>query len=187
MRGRVAPRVKYFTLSDSTDKWSKEARKELLLSEKSLGKRQKETMEIYDSKGNYIMTKRGDANSVRLSVLEYGKLKGAVVSHNHPSGGSFSVNDIRFLKNTPISELRVATADGVYYIRKPQKWPEEINSSKKIEEEIEQIRKDLIPKYKQMYNEGRITKSQRSIFLRDEVNEVFAKRYGIEYGYETYE
>lgn len=174
-------------LKDSTDKWSREAKRELLLSEKSLGKREKESMEIYDSKGKYIMTKRGDANSVRISVLEYGKLKNAVVSHNHPSGGSFSVADIRFLKNTPISELRAAVVDGAYYMKKPDKWPEEINSSLKIEEEIEKIRKALMPKYKKMYNEGRINKVERSLLFRDEVNKVFCRKYGIEYGYESYE
>lgn len=174
-------------LSDSTDKWAKEAKMELLKSEKSLSHRSKETMEIYDSTGKYIATKRGGADSVRLSVLDYRKLKNAVVTHNHPSGGSFSLKDIRFLKNMPISELRVSTIDCVYYIRKPVEWPKEIKSSELLEKAIEEIRKELRPKYQRLYNDGKINKVQRHKMFSEEVNKTFAERYGLEYGREPYE
>lgn len=174
-------------LRDSTDKWAKEARQELLKSEKSLKDRVRETLEVYDAKGNYIMTKRGGSNSVRLRPVDFLKLRGAVVTHNHPSGGSFSADDIKFLKNTLISELRVSTKDCVYYIRKPKKWPAEINSGKKIEEAFLEIKKQLKPKYQQLYNKKAISKAQRHQMLSAETNQEFAKRYGLEYGRETYE
>lgn len=174
-------------LSDTTDKWSREARRELLQSEKSIGDRAKETMEIYNSKGEYIMSKRGTSDSVRLSVLNYRKLKNAVVTHNHPSGGSFSFTDWRFIKEMPISELRVAVDEGVYYIRKPQKWPAEIKSLEKMETVFKEIRKSLQPKYVELYNKKRITKVERHKMLTNEINQIFAERYGIEYGFEPYE
>lgn len=174
-------------LSDSTDKWAKEAKMELLKSEKSLSHRSKETMEIYDSNGKYIATKRGGADSVRLSVLDYRKLKDAVVTHNHPSGGSFSLKDIRFLKNMPISELRVSTIGCVYYMRKPVEWPKEIKSSELLEKAIQEIRKELRPKYQRLYNDGKINKVQRHKMFSEEVNKTFAERYGLEYGREPYE
>lgn len=187
-RGRVAPyNFKYLKVGDTTDSWADDARKELLKSEKSLRNRQNEVLEVYDSKGNYIMTKRGGAKSVRLRITDYLKLKGAVVTHNHPSGGSFSADDIKFLKNTLISELRVSTQDCVYYIRKPEKWPEEINSSEKIEKAFIEIRKQLKPKYQKLYNKGAINKAQRHQMFSSEVNLEFAKRYGLEYGRETYQ
>lgn len=144
-------------------------------------------MEIYDSSGKYIATKRGGADSVSLSVLDYRKLKNAVVTHNHPSGGSFSLNDIRFLKNMPISELRVSTIDCVYYMRKPVEWPKEIKSSELLEKAIQEIRKELRPKYQRLYNEGKINKVQRHKMFSEEVNKTFAERYGLEYGREPYE
>lgn len=187
MRGRVVPERYAMKLSDSTDKWAKEARKELLIAEKSISGRSKEVLELYGANGKYILTKRGNMNSVRLSVLDYPKLKGAVVTHNHPSGGSFSYNDIRFLKNMPVSEIRVATIDGVYYMRKPGKWPSSISSSADLEKAINDIRKELRPKYVKLYNEGKITKVQRHIMFSNEVNRVFSERYGLEYGREAYE
>lgn len=174
-------------LSDSTDKWSKEAKKELLKSEKTICERDYETMEIYDSKGKFISSKRGKVDSVSISLLDYFKLKNAVVTHNHPSAGSFSFTDLKFLKRMPISELRVSTINGSYYIKKPKEWPEEIKSSEKMKEIYEQIKKDLRKKYQKMYNEGKITKVERHVMFKDEVNKTFAERYGIDYGFELYE
>ena len=77
-------------LNDSTDKWAKEAKQELIKSEKSLGRRNKETMEVYGSDGEYRFSKRGDTSSVSISFLDIPKLRGAVVTHNHPSGGCLS-------------------------------------------------------------------------------------------------
>ncbi len=187
MHGRVAPNIKYVKLSDATDKWAKEALKELLQSEKTLSGRMLETMEIYSSDGKFIMSKRGKADSVKLSLSDYFKLKNAVVTHNHPSGSSFSFTDLKFLKNMPISELRVSTPEGVYFIRKPKMWSKEINSSDKMKDVYEQIKKDLRPKYKELYNKGKISKRERHIMFEDEVNRTFAERFGIEYGFELYE
>lgn len=174
-------------LDDSTDKWAKEAKRELHKSEQSIGKRTKETMEIYDATGKFIMSKRGGESSVRISLKDYTKLKNAVVTHNHPSGGSFSFTDLKFLKRMPISELRVAVSDGAYYIRKPDKWPEELKDIQYMEKIYKQIEKSLKSKYQRMYNEGRITKSERYQMYRNDVNKTFSERYGLEYGYETYE
>lgn len=184
--GRVSSGGIHMKLSDTTDKWAKESREEILKSEKSIRNRKRETMEVYSASGKYIMTKRGDSNSVRMSVLDYRKLKDAVVTHNHPSGGSFSSDDIKFLKTMPISELRVFTDEGTCFIRKPKNWPKEINTRKKIEEVISGIKNELKPKYQKMYNRGEINRRQRHQMLINEVNQVFAERYGLEYGRETY-
>ena len=184
--GQVSAGGIHMKLSDTTDKWAKAAREEILKSEKSIRNRKHETMEVYSASGKYIMTKRGDSNSVRMSILDYKKLKDAVVTHNHPSGGSFSSDDIKFLKTMPISELRVSTDEGTYFIRKPKNWPKEINTRKKIEEVISDIKNELKPKYRKMYNRGEINRRQRHQMLINEVNQVFAERYGLEYGRETY-
>lgn len=174
-------------LNDSTDKWAKEAKRELLKSEKSLGRRDKETMEVYGPNGEYRFSKRGNANSVGASVLDIPKLRGAVVTHNHPSGGSFSFTDLKFLRRMPVSELRVSTSNGSYYIRKPEEWPREISSTAKMEKAYNEIRNSLKSKYRKLYNDGKISKVDRHRLFSDEVNRIFAERYGFEYGFETYE
>lgn len=174
-------------LNDSTDKWAKEAKRELLKSEKSLGGRSKETMEVYGPGGEYRFSKRGDTNSVSISVLDIPKLHGAVVTHNHPSGGSFSFTDLKFLKRMPVSEIRVSISNGSYYIRKPEEWPRGISSTTKMEKAYNEIRNSLKSKYRKLYNDGKISKADRHRLFSDEVNRIFAERYGFEYGFETYE
>ena len=73
------------------------------------------------------------------------------------------------------------------FIRKPKTWPKEITSSDKMKDVYEQIKKDLRPKYKKLYNMGKINKKERHIMFKDEVNRIFAERFGIEYGFELYE
>lgn len=174
-------------LNDSTDKWAKEAKQELIKSEKSLGRRNKETMEVYGPDGEYRFSKRGDTSSVSISFLDIPKLRGAVVTHNHPSGGSFSFADLKFLKRMPVSEIRVSTSNGSYYIRKPEEWPQDIGTTAKMENAYNEIRNSLKSKYKKMYNDGKISKIERHILFSDEVNRIFAERYGLKYGFETYE
>lgn len=174
-------------LNDSTDKWAEEAKRELLKSEKTLSRRSKETMEVYGPNGEYRFSKRGNTNSVGASVLDIPKLRGAVVTHNHPSGGSFSFTDLKFLKRMPVSEIRVSTSNGSYYIRKPEEWPRDISSTTKMEKVYNEIRNSLKSKYKKLYNDGKISKVDRHRLFSDEVNRIFAERYGFEYGFETYE
>ena len=56
-----------------------------------------------------------------------------------------------------------------------------------MEEMYKQIEKSLKLKYQRLYNERKITKRERYQMYRHDVNKTFSERYGLEYGYETYE
>ena len=132
------------------------------------------------------MAKRGDMSSVRLSPLDLPQIIGSVITHNHPSGGAFSKDDWQFLRRWPISELRVVTETGIFYIRKPDVWPQEINSKNKLNSEIDKIKYELKNKYQKMYKDGIINKTQRHQMFSEEVNFIFAERFGIEFGKEYF-
>lgn len=186
MRGRVAPGRTSIKLSDTTDKWAKEALMEMRLSENSFRMRSSEMLEVYDKNGKFIMAKRGGTNSVGLSPLDLPKIVGCVITHNHPSGGAFSKDDWQFFRRWPISELRVVTEKETFYIRKPDVWPQEINSQGKLNSEIDKIKDELKNKYQKMYRDGIINKTQRHQMFSEEVNCIFAKRFGIEFGKEYF-
>lgn len=185
MRGRIAPGRSYVKLSDTTDKWAKAALKELMKDEKDISKRVSEKMIVYDKDGRQVMVKVGGMSNVRLSVSEIIKLKDCVITHNHPSGGSFSKDDWQFLRRWPVSEIRAVTENSAFYIRKPKKWPEEINSKEKLNAEIDSIREELKEKYQKMYRSGIINKTQRHQMFSEEVSRTLAERYGIEFGKEN--
>ena len=65
--------------------------------------------------------------------------------------------------------------------------PSKIKSSEQLENAINETREELRPKYKRLYNKGKITKIQRHKMYSDDVNKTFAERYGLDYGREAYE
>lgn len=174
-------------LGDTTDKWGKEAKSELLKDEKSRSTRKKEASTVYGPDGKYLFQKRGSETEVIFSKKEVKLLVGAVVTHNHPSGGSFSCEDIQFLRKSGAAEVRVSTDSESYYLRPPDKWEDDINTREKLKEAYISVKKELRDKYQMMYNEGKIDKIQRNRMWRDEVNKIFAERYGMTYGKETFE
>ena len=82
--------------------------------------------------------------------------------------------------------LRVVTEKETFYIRKPDVWPQEINSQGKLNSEIDKIKNELKNKYQKMYRDGIINKTQRHQMFSEEVNRIFAKRFGIEFGKEYF-
>jgi hypothetical protein len=50
--------------------------------------------------------------------------RGAVLTHNHPGGDSFSKDDIAFARQAGLSEIRASTRDAVFSMRPgPRGWP----------------------------------------------------------------
>lgn len=174
-------------LNDTTDKWTEEARKELLLDEKALSTRRKETAVVYGPDGSFLFQKRGSEREVSFTRSETDKLKGCVISHNHPSGASLSVRDIMTLRESRAAEMRVTTEGGVYYMRSPKSWPDKIDSDRKIEKQYGIIRNGVRTECQELYQKGKITKTERFQRLVDETNKGFAERFGIEYGKESFE
>lgn len=174
-------------LNETTDKWSREAKEELLQDEKSLSARKKETAVVYDADGNFLFQKRGGESEVSFSRAEAKKLKGCIVSHNHPSGTSFSAQDIVLLHDSKAAEVRVSTVGGAYYLRPPRTWPEEIDTGNKIIAQRKKIEDEVKKECQALYRAGKITKIERFHRLVDETNRKFAERYGLDYGREKYE
>ena len=174
-------------MEDNTDEWPSEAKEELLQDERVMATRKKETAVVYDGNGNFLFQKRGTEKEVTFTLAETGRLKGTVISHNHPSGRSFSAADFWLLKRSKAVELRAVVDDGVYYIRPPKKWSKEIDTFYKLEQERNKIRMSVAEHYQNLYIQGLVDKVQRAKLTADETNRIFAERYGMEYGKEAYE
>lgn len=184
-RGRVAPIKKtIYRVADTTDKWAREARKELFVDEKSISKRTREVAVIYDSKGNFVFTKRGDEKGVNFTKAEGRRMKGCIVSHNHPSGASFSIADWILFKTAQLEELRAVSGDKVYYLRKTKDTVIYAMNDNELEYEFRKIRKKVRMKYQKMYEDGIITKTERHLLSSEEYNKIFAQKCGLEYGEE---
>lgn len=176
----------YLELNDTTDKWAEEARGELKADEQSLVGRTKETAIIYDENGKFVFTKRGKESSVEFTRKEVKKMKNKIVSHNHPSGASFSVSDWMLFKAGNLQELRVIGIDGVYYIRRTEEFLNLLISDEEFKMELIEIRKQVKKKYQKIYESGKISKRERFLFSSDEYNKIFAEKMKLRYGKEKF-
>jgi len=68
-----------------------------------------ESCGAFDINGNFILYKNGEKDRINFTLEEMTKLKGVIFTHNHPNGGSFSKEDIKFACQAGIKELRVIT------------------------------------------------------------------------------
>ena len=74
---------------------------------------------IFDADGNKLLDKTtGQVARVSFNTSEVEKMTDAVVTHNHPSGGTFSRGDLKLMLESNMRELRVAHADGFYSLRR---------------------------------------------------------------------
>lgn len=187
MRGRVASDTRKLSLNDTSDKWKRAAKAELKKDEKSLSWRKKETAVIYDSNGKYLFTKRGDERSVDFTWREIRKMRNCIVSHNHPSGASFSIADWKLFKKAKLQELRAIGENEVYYIRVDdntkllQNMPDD-----EFIELCEEMRRKVRKEYQKLYKSGKISKQERLLLSSDEYNRLIAEKVGVKYGKEYF-
>lgn len=60
-----------------------------------------------------------DESEVRFDAEALAMLPGAVLTHNHPGGRSFSERDVLFAMRVGLAEMRVVTARSRYVLRPP--------------------------------------------------------------------
>lgn len=65
-----------------------------------------ETAGLYDSQGNLIFVKDGGKSNVTFSAAECVNMLGGILTHNHPSGGPFSKQDLIMLGDVRLKEIR---------------------------------------------------------------------------------
>lgn len=79
-----------------------------------------ETLIALDENGNLIFSKKGNRNSVAYGA-DASKTTNAIVTHNHPDGGSFSWQDMHGMVVLNQKEMRATTKDFTYSMKRPEK------------------------------------------------------------------
>jgi hypothetical protein len=100
-------------------------RKTLWNQEGALAYRPYETLFAYGENGELLFRKNGDAGSVTLNELEMAVARASVWTHNHPTGNTFSPNDVRVAFVCQVRELRAVDQHWVYRLRDPDNWTAE--------------------------------------------------------------
>ena len=79
-----------------------------------------ETGFIFDKNGRLLWSAKGDRSSV--SIAGSGIKKGDILTHNHPSNGSFSAADIQVAQTHKLAEIRAVGRNRVYSLRPGKGW-----------------------------------------------------------------
>ena len=137
--------------------WPKSALKRLRQDEKLISKGPNERAIIYNPNGSVAFIKNGGLDSVQFSPREIQKMKGCVLTHNHPYSTTFSPHDINMMRSGQLEEIRAAGKDGVFVMRNPGKWDDNFNSLKKIMDEYDEIESIVEPIVGKRLDEGLIT------------------------------
>ncbi len=169
---------------ENTTKWPTNARGRLKQDEAMLSKREKEAAVLYDGNGKTILTKSGTEQRVSFSKSEVKMMKGGVLTHNHPYSTTFSWADIDMLRRSQLSEIRATGNTGTYFMRQPARWPEEIDSTDKINKAYEKIETKVEPIIAKRLESGQIDVIEYNQIYQMHILDVFASKYGIEYGFE---
>ncbi len=124
----------------------------------------------YDSMENLYVFKngkqkrrfKGDINSVSLSNQYAFELKDSTLVHNHPSGSSFSIQDIQIVIQFNVKEIYLVTSKYLYYVRRPLSgWKINFND-KAIEDQLNAFQGLAL-----QLIENEIVKNQISVYEKD--------------------
>lgn len=126
------------------EEWKKQQENDILdlqdispiAGEKNLIGRTKETAVVYDENGKVLFRKLGEIDKVHFTPEELEKMRGKIVSHNHPSNGPLSPKDLYQLWRRGLKEIRAVTINGVYSIKQPAQWKSELPSPDKLNAEF---------------------------------------------------
>lgn len=173
------------TVLENTTKWPTNARGRLKQDEAMLSKREKEAAVLYDVNGKTILTKTGTEQRVSFSRSEVEMMKGGVLTHNHPYSTTFSPEDIGTLQRGQLSEIRAAGRDGTFFMRQPTKWPDEISDRAKIKAAYENIETQVEPIVRKRLESGQISVVEYNQIYQMYIMDVFASKYGLDYGFEV--
>ncbi|MBC8586621.1 hypothetical protein H8705_13660 [Oscillospiraceae bacterium NSJ-64] len=155
--------------------------------EKRLVKRKNETAIIYGPNGETLFIKNGGARSVSFTRSEVKKMKGGILTHNHPENTTFSPADIYVLMRSQLSEIRATTKGGTYILRQPLVWDERFNTKQKILAEYFKLEKEIEPDIYLRRKSGEITVEQYNQIYQHEILKKLSEQFGLEYIYEEKE
>ena len=151
--------------------------KDLRLVESELSQRTFETAVCFDESGKAIFAQLGDEDTIRFTKAQRMRMKGKVLTHNHPLGTPPSPEDLYILKENRLKEFRTCGRRGAYVL-KYSGQVEKLPDFSILSDEYDALLYRLRPKYVIKAGRG-LDKETALILLGEEIWKELGKKYGV--------
>ena len=101
--------------------FAEQEQKNLYQSERIISGNKYETAIVYDETGKVIFKRKGSYSAVSFTKAQLPKLKGKIITHNHPSCSGLSADDIIFMQKNSLAEIRSCNMFGTHIMRPTEK------------------------------------------------------------------
>lgn len=138
--------------------------------ESSIRNNKFETGAVLDKDGNVIASFVGEKSKVSIPTAA---ARNATISHNHPSGSSFSIQDLKTASTLNLQEVRAVGAEYTYSMKPgPNGWPsvEDLTAARR------QADIDAAATIKRRLQEVKLTNNQMFLEHSHEANRLMAER-----------
>ncbi len=154
--------------------------------EAHLIKRKTEKAVVFNDDGSIFFEKEGDKNSVSFSVDKLRLFEDKILTHNHPRGSSFSMDDVELVTFWNLKGIRACGSQYRYYLnRLASGWSREM-WKKKIKPLAEKIHNEVFQRFSELINKGELTPEEANYRHWHEVWSRVAKEVGLDYGREEW-
>ena len=154
--------------------------------EAQLIQRKTEKAVVFDDDGSIFFEKEGNENSVTFSVDELRLFEDKILTHNHPRGSSFSMDDVELVTFWNFKGIRACGSQYRYYLNRPASgWSREM-WKKKIKPLAEKIHNDVFQQFSELIDKGELTPEEANYRHWHEVWSRVAKEVGLDYGREEW-
>jgi hypothetical protein len=154
--------------------------------EAQLIKRKTEKAVVFNDDGSIFFEKEGNENSVTFSVDELQLFEDKILTHNHPRGSSFSMDDVELATFWNFKGIRACGSQYRYYLNRPASgWSREM-WKKKIKPLAEKIHNDVFQQFSELIDKGKLTPEEANYRHWHEVWSRVAKEVGLDYGREEW-
>jgi hypothetical protein len=154
--------------------------------EAQLIKRKTEKAVVFNDDGSIFFEKEGNEDSVSFSVDELQLFEDKILTHNHPRGSSFSMDDVHLATYWNFKGIRACGSQYRYYLNRPASgWSREM-WEKKIKPLAEKIHNDVFRQFSELINKGKLTPEEANYRHWHEVWSRVAKEVGLDYGREEW-
>lgn len=168
-----------------SDLFSAEAKTKLLQREKEINEYRTEKAIVFSSDGTELYLKDGDANSVTFSEEECKEIKGCIITHNHPNNSPFSPDDIGFMLENELSEIRDRINGGTYILQRTTKTLKEKPTLNAVENAFYDEYERLGKKYSDIAARNGTSIIHYLRKLEEETVMFIAKKYGLNFRLEV--